>query len=94
MRLPKGEKKMGSVDRYGNMGIEYSWVIEYFKKNVTKENVLNEVRSHGSFVINYRLMINKTPNPVALKAAMFRDGKEEKLVVGIRKWKDRDLDKS
>ena len=32
MRLPKGEKKMGSVDRYGNMGIEYSWVIEYFKK--------------------------------------------------------------
>ena len=68
--------------------------IEYFKKNVTKENVLNEVRSHGSFVINYRLMINKTPNPVSLKAAMFRDGKEEKLVVGIRKWKDRDLDKS
>ena len=33
MRLPKGEKKMGSIDRYGNMGIEYSWVIEYFKKN-------------------------------------------------------------
>ncbi len=25
MRLPKGEKKMGSIDRYGNMGIEYSW---------------------------------------------------------------------
>lgn len=33
MRLPKGEKKMGSIDRYGNMGIEYSWVVEYFKKN-------------------------------------------------------------
>lgn len=32
MRLPKGEKKMGSIDRYGNMGVEYSWVIEYFKK--------------------------------------------------------------
>ena len=32
MRLPKGERKMGSIDRYGNMGIEYSWVIEYFKK--------------------------------------------------------------
>lgn len=23
---------MGSIDRYGNMGIEYSWVTEYFKK--------------------------------------------------------------
>lgn len=32
MRLPKGERKMGSIDRYGNMGIEYSWVVEYFKK--------------------------------------------------------------
>lgn len=32
MRLPKGEKKMGSVDRYGNMGIEYEWVRKYFDK--------------------------------------------------------------
>lgn len=34
MRLPKGERerKMGSIDRYGNMGIEYSWVVDYFKK--------------------------------------------------------------
>ena len=32
LRLPKGEKKMGSIDRYGNMGIEFSWVREYFKK--------------------------------------------------------------
>ena len=31
MRLPKGEKKMGSIDRYGNMGIELDWVREYFK---------------------------------------------------------------
>ena len=28
MRLPKGEKKMGSIDRYGNMGIELDWVRE------------------------------------------------------------------
>lgn len=32
LRLPKGDKKMGSVNRYGNMGIEYSWVKEYFSK--------------------------------------------------------------
>jgi len=31
LRLPKGEKKMGSVDRYGNMGIEFSWVKKYFE---------------------------------------------------------------
>lgn len=32
MRLPKGDKKMGSINRYGNMGIEYDWVKAYFKK--------------------------------------------------------------
>lgn len=31
LRLPKGEKKMGSIDRYGNMGIELDWVRSYFK---------------------------------------------------------------
>lgn len=31
LRLPKGEKKMGSIDRYGNMGVEFDWVREYFK---------------------------------------------------------------
>lgn len=31
MRLPKGETKMGSIDRYGNMGVELEWIREYFK---------------------------------------------------------------
>lgn len=32
LRLPKGDKKMGSIDRYGNIGIEYDWVVDYFSK--------------------------------------------------------------
>lgn len=32
LKLPKGEKKMGSVDRYTNLGIEYDWIKEYFEK--------------------------------------------------------------
>ncbi len=32
LRLPKGDKKMGSIDRYGNMGIEFDWVKQYFNK--------------------------------------------------------------
>ena len=31
MRLPKGEGKMGSVNRYGNMGVEYEWLTQYFE---------------------------------------------------------------
>ena len=50
MRLPKGEKKMGSVDRYGNMGIEYSWVIEYFKK---KDEFWDSPHSLGKNMVKY-----------------------------------------
>ena len=32
LRLPKGASKMGSIDRYGNMGIEFHWVKKYFEK--------------------------------------------------------------
>jgi phosphoadenosine phosphosulfate reductase len=32
LKLPKGDKKMGSIDRYTNFGIEYDWVKEYFSK--------------------------------------------------------------
>lgn len=31
LRLPKGDKKMGSINRYGNMGIKLEWVKAYFK---------------------------------------------------------------
>lgn len=29
LRLPKGEMKMGSIDRYGNLGVEFDWVISF-----------------------------------------------------------------
>lgn len=32
LKLPKGENKMGSIDRYTNFGIEYEWVKEFFEK--------------------------------------------------------------
>lgn len=32
LRLPKEEKKMGAIDRYGNFGVEYKWLVSYFKK--------------------------------------------------------------
>lgn len=48
MRLPKGEKKMGSIDRYANMGIEYNWVAEYFK---SKDDFWNSPHSLGKNMI-------------------------------------------
>lgn len=50
MRLPKGEKKMGSVDRYGNMGIEYEWVKKYFEK---KDDFWNSAHGLGTNMVKY-----------------------------------------
>ena len=60
-----------------------------FQEQVTLENVLREIRLHGKFSINYHLIIKGEPVPVTLKASLFKDGDEDKLVVGVRAWKDR-----
>lgn len=50
MRLPKGEKKMGSVDRYGNMGIEYDWVRKYMENT---EDFWNSAHGLGNNMVKY-----------------------------------------
>ena len=50
---------------------------------------MREIRAHGSFKTQYRLMINGAPRPVTLKAALFKEDEEEKLVVGVRAWRRR-----
>ena len=55
----------------------------------TKENVMREIQESGSFKAQFRLMINGEAKPVAMKIAPFREGSREKLVVGVRLWKDR-----
>jgi phosphoadenosine phosphosulfate reductase len=50
MRLPKGEKKMGSIDRYGNMGIEYEWVKKYFDK---KDEFWDSAHGLGTNMVKY-----------------------------------------
>ena len=60
-----------------------------FRQSFTLDNVMREIQQNGSFSINYRLIIRGEPRPVTLKAALFKDGDEEKLVVGVRAWKVR-----
>ena len=56
MRLPRGEKKMGSIDRYGNMGIEFNWVREYFRK---KDDFWDSAHGLGTNMVkNLRNFLN------------------------------------
>ena len=63
-----------------------------YQEQVTQENVLRIIRERGSFSIDYRLLIRGKPRPVTLKAALFKEGGVEKLVVGVRAWKDRQIE--
>ena len=50
LRMPVEEKKMGSIDRYGNLGIEYNWVQSYFK---LKDEFWNSNHGLGSNMVKY-----------------------------------------
>ena len=50
---------------------------------------MREIREHGSFKLQYRLLINGRLRPVTLKLALFKENGEQKIVVGVRAWKER-----
>ncbi len=88
-----GAKKVGN-DFFGQAFVDaytYCYVEDRrrFQEQVTQENVLREIREHGNFSINYRLIIKDVPTPVTLRAALYKDRDDEKLIVGVRAWKDR-----
>ena len=60
-----------------------------YRKQLTKENILRQVHENGMFKMQYRLMLNGEARPVSLKIAPFKEGGEERLVVGVRAWKNK-----
>lgn len=49
---------------------------------------MREIREKGRFRIQYRLILNGRPRPVTLRIAPIREHGEEKLVAGVRLWRD------
>lgn len=84
MRLPKGDKKMGSIDRYGNMGIEFSWVIEYFKK---KDEFWDSPHSLGkNMVKNLKAFLNDSEITVKGKFTPFGRVIDSLGIESTRAW--------
>lgn len=57
--------------------------IDIFKSTVTKENVMEEIKKHGLFALEYRLIINGKPEYVTLKAAMIQEKDGPQLIIGV-----------
>lgn len=63
LRIPKGVSKMGSVDRYGNIGVEYEWVRDFFIKGEVfwEDNELgtNKIKNLKSFLADAEIVVPK-----------------------------------
>jgi len=57
--------------------------LNMFLSTMTKENVLNDIKDHGLFTLEYRLMIYGSPQYVTLKAAMVKEKDGPQLIVGV-----------
>ena len=57
--------------------------LNMFLSTMTKENVMKDIKDHGLFALDYRLMINGVPEYVTLKAAMVQEKDGPQLIVGV-----------
>lgn len=87
LRLPKGDRKMGSIDRYGNIGIEYEWVVDYFSKgeNFWDDNGLgtNKIKNLKSFLSDAGVTVQKKNTMSAFGKKISEIGIETEAAWGL-----------
>lgn len=54
-----------------------------FLSTFTRENVMEEIRHHGIFILTYRIMAKGVPLYVQLKAALIEEKEGTRMIVGI-----------
>ena len=57
--------------------------MERHLRALTKENMMGSIRESGSFVHNYRLLIDGKPVPVTLKAVPIEEADGKKILLGV-----------
>ena len=50
---------------------------------LTKENILRSIEENGSFIYNYRLLLNGKAVPVSLRATLVDESDGRKLILGV-----------
>lgn len=87
LRLPKGDKKMGSIDRYGNIGIEYEWVVDYLSKGDlfwdNNELGTNKIKNMKSFLSDAGITVFKKNTITYLGKKLQIIGAETETAWGI-----------
>ena len=60
-----------------------------YMKMITRDSIMKMIRERGAYTYSYRLLINGKYRPVSLRIAYLKESDGEKLVAGIREWRDR-----
>ncbi|MCR5664535.1 MAG: EAL domain-containing protein [Oscillospiraceae bacterium] len=56
-----------------------------YSQIATKENMLREIARSGLFAYHYRLLVDGTPCPVSLRAALVKENGVDRLIIGINR---------
>ena len=64
--------------------------LEDYLKTFSKENVIRSVKENGQFIMHYRLMLHGKPKQVSLKIVSVKEKDGEKLIAGVRAWRERE----
>ncbi len=60
----------------------YSGDLDMFTEAMTMENVVSNLKEHGTFSLTYRMLIDMKPTYVNLKAVKVRSG-EDRVIIGV-----------
>lgn len=60
-----------------------------FLSSFTKQNILQAIAQTGQYTLHYRLMLRGVPKKVSLKIVSIKEKDQEKLIAGIRAWRER-----
>ncbi|MBQ2528188.1 MAG: GGDEF domain-containing protein, partial [Spirochaetales bacterium] len=63
--------------------IVFSEDLERYSLIMTKKNIMQGIEQNGIFLFNYRLLVDKQPKFVSLRAAIVNEADGPKLIVGI-----------
>ena len=63
--------------------------LQVYKEHFTEDNVMRALDERGSFQLQYRLLMDGREQPVILKIARVRESGGERLIAGVRIWRDR-----
>ncbi|SDA18425.1 diguanylate cyclase (GGDEF) domain-containing protein [Ruminococcus sp. YE71] len=61
---------------------------ENFRREFTRENIMNSIRENGLFMMEYRLIAADKNVPVMLRAALTQENGKETLIVGVCKHRN------